>query len=65
MTILRNVTVELGPREVVIGGKVLATADSITVDVVEATEEELEALKSAPVILLVKPLPSTKEKEAQ
>jgi len=63
MIILRNITLHLGPREVVIGGKVIATADNITVDVEEATGEELAALKAEPVILLVKPLPRIKGKE--
>jgi hypothetical protein len=63
MAMIRNVTVDLGPRDVVIGGKVVATVANIHVDVEEATEEELAALKKEPVILLVKPLIFTKDKE--
>ncbi|KPJ52069.1 MAG: hypothetical protein AMJ37_03585 [Dehalococcoidia bacterium DG_18] len=65
MTMIKDVTVELGPREVVLYGKVIATVDNITVEVEEATEEELAALKAAPVILLVKPLPEKIYKEAK
>ena len=64
MTIVRNVTAELGPRDVVINGKVIAKVDNITVDVEESTEEELAELKAAPVILLVNPLPERTAKEA-
>lgn len=53
---IRNVTVDLGPREVVIWGRVVGTVDDITVEVEEATEEELADLKSTPIMLLVKPL---------
>jgi hypothetical protein len=56
MAIIRNVTVDLGPRDVVIGGKVIATVANVTVEVEESTEEELAALKKEPVLLLVKPL---------
>jgi len=63
MAMIRNVAAKLGPREVVIGGKVLTKVDDIIVWVEESTEEELAALKETPVILLLKPLPSTKEKE--
>jgi len=65
MTVLRNFTVTLGPHEVVLHGRVVAKVDNITVDVEEATEEELAALKSAPVILLVNPLPERPYKEAK
>lgn len=53
---IKDVTITLGPREVVLYGRVVAKVDNITVNVEEATEEELAELKSAPVILLVKPL---------
>jgi len=56
MTVIRDVKVDLSPREVVIDGKILGTVDNISVDIEEATEEELAALKDNPVILLVKPL---------
>lgn len=53
----RKTIIQLGPRDVVIHGKVAAKVDNITVDVEEATEEELAELESTAVILLVKPLP--------
>lgn len=62
-TMIKNFTVHLGPREVVIGGRVIAIVGDITVHVDEATEEELAALKKEPVILLVKPLPKNIEFE--
>jgi hypothetical protein len=65
MSIIRDVTIDLGPREVVIDGKILGTAENISVDVAEATEEELAALKDNPVILLVKPLKIESEREAK
>lgn len=57
MSMIRNVKIKLGPREVVVAGKVRAICDDIDVDVAEITAEELEALETAPVILLVKPIP--------
>jgi hypothetical protein len=65
MSIIRDVTIDLGPREVVIDGKILGTAENISVDVAEATDEELAALKDNPVILLVKPLKIESEREAK
>lgn len=65
MSTLRNVTVHLGPRDVVIKGKVIATVGDITVHVEESTEEEMAMLKETPVILLVNPLPSTGEEQAK
>ena len=51
-----DIVVELGPRVIIVGGKVLATVDNISIQVAEATEEELEKLKSAYEIRLVKML---------
>ena len=51
-----NVTVELGPRMIVAGSEVLGTADNISLEVAESTKEELENLKSAHEIRLVKML---------
>jgi len=65
MAMIKNTTVDLGPREVWIGGKIIAWAESIEVDVVEATEEELASLKATPVILLVKPLQPKPKEEAK
>ena len=65
MSMIRNVTVDLGPRDLVIGGKVVATVDNVHVYIGEATEEELAALKAEPVILLVNPLPERIYKEAK
>lgn len=56
MSTVRNITIDLGPREVMIDGKVIATVDNIKVEVAEAPEEELDMLKKRAVILLVKPL---------
>lgn len=46
--------VRLGPRLVIVGGEPLGTADDLTLQVAEATEEELEKLKEAQAILLAK-----------
>jgi len=51
-----NVLVDLGPRIIMTGSEVLGTADNISIKVAEATEEELEKLKSAYEIRLVKML---------
>ncbi|MBA7655328.1 hypothetical protein ES703_63232 [subsurface metagenome] len=51
-----NVLVDLGPRIIMTGSEVLGTADNISIHVAEATEEELEKLKSAKEIRLVKML---------
>ena len=52
----RDIVVSLGPRMIMVGGEALATCDNISIHVTEATEEELEKLKSAYVIRLVKVL---------
>ena len=49
-----NVKVDLGPRMIMAGNEVLGTADNISIMVAEATKEELEKLKSAYEIRLVK-----------
>lgn len=49
-----NIVVELGPRLIMVGSEVLGTADNISIEVAESTEEELEKLKSANEIRLVK-----------
>ena len=51
-----NVIVNLGPRMLMVGKEALGTADNISIEVAEATEEELEKLKSAHEIRLVKML---------
>ena len=49
-----NVEVDLGPRMIMAGSEVLGTSDNISIHVAESTEEELEKLKSAHEIRLVK-----------
>ncbi len=51
-----NIMVELGPRMIMAGNEVLGTSDNISIEVAESTEEELEKLKSANEIRLVKML---------
>jgi len=51
-----NVVVDLGPRIIMVGSEVLGTSDNISIDVAESTEEELEKLKTANEIRLVKML---------
>ena len=51
-----NVMVDLGPRLIMAGIEVLGTADNISIVVEEATAEELEKLKAAHEIRLVKML---------
>ena len=51
-----NVIVSLGPRLIMVGSEVLGTADNISIEVAESTQEELEKLKSAYEIRLVKML---------
>ena len=54
MSKITNIVVDLGPRLVMVGKEALGTADNISIDIAEATEEELEKLKSANEIRLVK-----------
>ncbi len=49
-----NIVVKLGPRTIMVGKEALGTSDNISIEVAEATEEELEKLKSAYEIQLVK-----------
>jgi len=51
-----NIKVDLGPRLIMVGSEALGTSDNISIEVAEATEEELEKLKSAYEIRLVKML---------
>ncbi len=51
-----NIVVELGPRMIMAGTEVLGTSDNISIKVAESTKEELEKLKSAYEIRLVKML---------
>ncbi|MBA7616096.1 hypothetical protein ES703_23387 [subsurface metagenome] len=51
-----NIVVDLGPRMLMVGKEALGTSDNISIQVAEATEEELEKLKSAYEIRLVKML---------
>ena len=51
-----NIVVDLGPRLIMTGSLVLGTSDNISIHVAEATKEELEKLKSAYEIRLVKML---------
>ncbi|TET40961.1 MAG: hypothetical protein E3J66_06065 [Dehalococcoidia bacterium] len=51
-----NVKVDLGSRIIMTGNEVLGTADNISIEVAESTLEELEKLKSAYEIRLVKML---------
>lgn len=46
--------VRLGPRLIIVGGEPLGTADDLSMQVAEATEEELEKLKGAQMILLAR-----------
>jgi len=52
-----NVTLNLnlGPRLIRVGDKVLGQCDGVTISISEATPEELIKLKNADVIELVKP----------
>lgn len=54
MSKVTNTLVALGPRLIMVGSEVLGTADNISIQVAEATEEEIEKLKSAYQIRLVK-----------
>lgn len=56
MQINVSIHLNLGPRLVRVGDKVLGTCDGVTIAIAEATPEELVKLKNAEVIELVKPL---------
>lgn len=49
-----NILVDLGPRMIMAGSEVLGTSDNISIHVAESTTEDLEKLKSAYEIRLVK-----------
>jgi len=51
-----NVKVNLGPLMIMTGGEVVGTADDISILVAEAKKEELEKLKAANEVRLVKML---------
>ena len=51
---ITNVQVDLGPRLIMAGNEVLGTSDNISIEVAESTKEELEKLKAAHEIRLVK-----------
>jgi len=51
---ITNIVVDLGPRLIMVGSENLGTADNISIEVAEATDEELEKLKSVYEIRLVK-----------
>ncbi|GAI92597.1 unnamed protein product [marine sediment metagenome] len=56
MSKVTNIVVDLGSRMIMVGSEALGTSDNISIQVAEATEEELEKLKSAYEIRLVKML---------
>jgi len=51
---ITGVVVNLGPRMIMVGKEALGTSDNISIEIAEATEEEIEKLKSAYEIRLVK-----------
>lgn len=56
MSKVTEIMVDLGPRMIMVGKEALGTSDNISIHIAEATEEELEKLKSAYEIRLVKML---------
>ena len=60
MSKVTNIKVDLGPRKVMVGQEALGTSDNLSIEVAEATEEELEKLKSAYEIRLVKMISESK-----
>ena len=57
MQINVSISLNLGPRLIQVGGKVLGLCNGVTITVTEATPEELTELMNATVIELVKPKP--------
>jgi len=55
MRINISLNLNLGKRLVEVGDKVLGVCDGVTINITEATPEEVIKLKNAPVIKLVKP----------
>jgi len=54
MLINVSISINLGPRQIRVGDKVLGQCDGVTIAVSEATPEELIKLMNADVIELVK-----------
>ena len=63
MEIYVSISLNLGPRLIQLGDKVLGPCDGVTINIAEATPEELIQLRDAPVIKLVQP-PQGEEKLA-
>jgi len=61
MEINVSISLNLGPRLIQVGDKVLGSCDGVTINVAEATPEELIELRNAQIIKLVKP--TKKEKD--
>ena len=61
---ITNIAVDLGPRLIMVGSEALGTSDNISIQVTEATEKELEKLKSAYEIRLVKMLSESETTES-
>ena len=55
VTVFVSIHLNLGKRLLQVGDKVLGVCDRVTVNVAEATPEEIVALQKAPVVKLVKP----------
>jgi len=49
-----NIVIDLGPRLIMVGNEALGTSDNISIQIAESTLEELEKLKLAHEIRLVK-----------
>jgi len=65
VTKVTNVLVDLGPRLIMVGKEALGTSDNISIEVAEATTEEMEKLKSAHEIRLVKMLGKRKDGDSR
>lgn len=62
MTMIKNVTVNLGPYDLMVDGKFIGTVDNVTIEVAEATEDEVERMRSNPVLLLMRRIELVKVK---
>ena len=51
---MKDFQLNLGPYVLILQGKIVGTADSLNLDVAEATEEEIRALKQAKEFILRK-----------
>jgi len=49
-----NIVIDLGPRLIMVGSEALGTSDNISIQIAESTLEELEKLKLAHEIRLVR-----------